>query len=47
MESTLIYQTLLGYLNLTELDFFVRQLLYSLATIDQLSSAVARRLKQA
>ena len=43
MESTLIYQTLLGYLNLTELDFFLRQLLYSRATIDQLSSAVARR----
>ena len=47
MESTKIYQTLLGYLNLTELDFFVRQLLYSCATIDQLSSAAARRLKQA
>ena len=43
MESTLIYQTLLGYLNLTELDFFLRQLLYSRTTIDQLSSAVARR----
>ena len=43
MESTLIYQTLLGYLNLTELDFFLRQLFYSRATIDQLSSAVARR----
>ena len=47
MESTPIYQTLLGYLNLTELDFFVRQWLYSRATIDQLSSAAARRLKQA
>lgn len=47
MESTLIYQTLLGFLNLTELDFFVRQLLYSRATIDQLNSAAARRLKQA
>ena len=47
MEPTLIYQTLLGYLNVTELDFFVRQLLYSRATIDQLSSAAARRLKQA
>ena len=47
MESALIYETLLGYLNLTELDFFVRQLLYNRATIDQLSSAAARRLKQA
>ena len=47
MESTLIYRALLGYLNLTVLDFFVRQLLDSRATIDQLSSAVARRLKQA
>ena len=47
MESTLIDQTLLGYLNLTVLDFFVRQLLHSRATIDQLSSAAARRLKQA
>lgn len=47
MESTLIYQTLLGFLNSTELDFFVRQLLYSRATIDQLNSAAARRLKQA
>ena len=47
MESTPIYRTLLGYLNLTVLDFFVRQLLDSRATIDQLSSAVARRLKQA
>ena len=47
MESTPIYRTLLGYLNLIVLDFFVRQLLDSRATIDQLSSAVARRLKQA
>ena len=36
MESTLIYRTL------TVLDFFVRQLLDSRGTIDQLSSAVAR-----
>ena len=47
MESTLIYRAWLGYLNLTVLDFFVRQLLDSRAAIDQLSSAVARRLKQA
>ena len=42
-----LYRALLGYLNLTVLDFFVRQLLDGRATIDQLSSAVARRLKQA
>ena len=47
METTPIYQTLLGYLNLTELDFFMRQLSYSRATVDQLSTAVARSLKQA
>ena len=47
METTPIYQTLLGYLNLTELDFFMRQLRYSRATVDQLSTAVARCLKQA